>query len=249
MPNRIALVTGCSRGVGAALAAELLRRNWRVHGISRSAPPAELIEDGLVHLPLDLSDVDAVGEHFHASFANDLHLEAADQIALVNNAGVLAMAPTQGLDLRQMDAAFRVNVTVPAWLMGWFVQHTPEITRLDLVNLSSGAASSAYPGWLTYCTSKAALRMAGRVVAADVAEQLALSDRPIHVLDYAPGVVATEMQAEIRSAAPSSFPRSERFHDLYEQDQLADPSAPAGEIADLLERRNPPAYDERRLGS
>lgn len=248
MSNRIALVTGCSRGVGAAISEVLLERNWRVHGISRSAPSEALLEAGLRHHPLDLGDLAAVEEQFHPSFASDLGLSSGDQIALINNAGVLEMAPSQELDLGAMETAFRINVTVPAWLMGWFLQHTPEVTRLDLINLSSGAASSAYPGWLTYCTSKAALRMAGKCVAADVGEQLALSDRPIHVLDYAPGVVATTMQAEIRAADPSHFPRAERFHDLHANGDLSDPMEPALEIADLLERKSPPAYEERRLG-
>ncbi len=249
MTDRIALVTGCSRGVGAALVETLLDRGWRVHGLSRSGAPGSALAKGLVDHKLDLSDLEAVQRRFDDTFTAELGLANAGRVALVNNAGLLAMAPTQALDLATMDAALRANVTVPAWLMGWFVKETPAATRLDLVNLSSGAASNPYPGWLSYCTSKAALRMAGRNVAADVAEQPALVGRPIHVLDYAPGVVATGMQAEIRGADPAHFPRAARFHDLHDSGALATPEAPATEIADLLDRPAPPAYEERRLGT
>lgn len=249
MTDRIALVTGSSRGVGAATATALLERGWRVHGLSRGGPPEEALAAGLHHHRLDLTDLAAVRNQFTPDFGEELGLARADRVALINNAGLLAMAPTQALDLEEMDAALRANVTVPAWLMGWFVENTPAATRLDLVNLSSGAASNPYPGWLTYCTSKAALRMAGRNVASDVEEQPALTGRPIYVLDYAPGVVATGMQAEIRGANPDHFPRAARFHALHEDGQLSAPEAPATEIAELLERPNPPGYEERRLGS
>ncbi len=248
MQDRIALVTGCSRGVGAALADLLLRRGWRVHGLARGAADPDLMARGLQHQRLDLADLSALEACFDETFSGRLGLADARQVALVNNAGVLAMAPTQEIGLGQLDAALRINVTAPTWLMGWFVRHTPPATRLDLVNLSSGAASNPYPGWLAYCTGKAALRMAGRNVAADVEEQPALLGRPIHVLDYAPGVVATEMQAEIRAADPAHFPRADRFHALHDDGQLVDAAAPATEIADLLERRDPERYLEQRLG-
>ena len=179
-------VTGCSRGVGAALADSLLQRGWRVHGLARGDADAELVARGLQHHRLDLGDLAALEGCFDGTFAERLGLAEAHQVALVNNAGVLAMAPSQAVDLAQLDTAVRINVTAPTWLMGWFVRHTPPRARLDIVNLSSGAASNPYPGWLAYCTSKAALRMAGRNVAADVAEQPALLGRRIHVLDYAP---------------------------------------------------------------
>lgn len=249
MTDRIALVTGCSRGVGAALCNVLLDRGWRVHGVARGPAPSDLIQKGLVQHRIDLADLAELKGAFCDGLVGELGLSEARQVALVNNAGVLAMAPTQDLDLTELDAAIRANVTAPTWLMGWFVQHAPSSGRLDLVNLSSGAASSPYPGWLTYCTSKAALRMAGRAVAADVAEQPALKGRTIHVLDYAPGVVATEMQAEIRGANPATFPRRERFQALHAEGQLVAPTGPAIEMADLLDRQDPPAYDERRFGS
>ena len=64
---------------------------------------------------------------------------------------------------------------------------------------------------------------------------------------YAPHVVATPMQEEIRDADTDDFPRRQRFVELHERDQLVPPQGPAAEIADLLEADDLPAWSERRF--
>ncbi|MEM8712721.1 MAG: SDR family NAD(P)-dependent oxidoreductase, partial [Planctomycetota bacterium] len=94
MKDRIALVTGSSRGVGAATAELLASRGWRVHGISRSQPQshAHAAADNVQHHRVDLSDLTELERRFDDHFAEELGLASADQVALINNAGVLAMA-------------------------------------------------------------------------------------------------------------------------------------------------------------
>ena len=61
--TRLALVTGTSRGIGTAVALELLGRGWRVQGLARGEAPAELACEGYQHERLDLSDLSAL-EHW-----------------------------------------------------------------------------------------------------------------------------------------------------------------------------------------
>ncbi|MEZ6018310.1 MAG: SDR family NAD(P)-dependent oxidoreductase [Planctomycetota bacterium] len=244
MPD-IALVTGTSRGLGTAIAHALLSEGWRVHGVSRSQAPTALgSSERYVHHVQDLSEARGAEEWFEGSFVRAAG--APRRVALINNAGRLA--PLRGIHAthaREWVQNLTLNVAVPAWLMGACATQFPD-AALRIVNLSSGAATSAYPGWGAYCASKAALRMAGQVFAAEAEELPAHAGRDVRVVDYAPGVLATAMQAEIRAADPAHFPRRARFEALLEDGALADPSGPAREIVRLVEDGLRPRYEELR---
>jgi len=244
MPS-LALVTGTSRGLGTQIAHALLAEGWRVHGVARTQAPTSLAaSEGYVHHTQDLTDPRAVQEWFLGSF-----VRAAGRprrLALVNNAGRLA--PLRGVHAthaREWVDALALNVAAPAWLMGACAAEFPSVV-LRVINISSGAATSPYPGWGAYCASKAALRMAGRVFAAEIDELPALAGRDARVVDYAPGVLATAMQAEIRNADPAMFPRRARFEALLSAGELADPAGPAREVVRLIEDAGRPRYEELR---
>jgi benzil reductase ((S)-benzoin forming) len=244
MPD-IALVTGTSRGLGSAIAHALLAEGWHVHGVSRAqAPTALAASERYVHHVQDLSDARGAEEWFEGSF-----VRAAGQprrLALVNNAGRLApLRAMHATHVREWVQSLTLNVAVPAWLMGACVAHFQNAI-VRIVNLSSGAATSPYPGWGAYCTGKAALRMAGRVFATEVEELPSLAGRDVRVVDYAPGVLATAMQAEIRGADLAHFPRRARFEALHADGELIDPAGPAREIVRLVEDAGRPRHEELR---
>lgn len=244
MPD-IALVTGTSRGLGTAVAHAFLAEGWRVHGVARAqAPTALAASEGYVHHVQDLSDARGAEEWFEGSFVRAAG--APRRLALINNAGRLA--PLRGVHAthtREWVQALTLNVAVPAWLMGAVVHHFPgAIVRV--VNVSSGAAANAYPGWAAYCAGKAALRMAGKAFALEVDELPALAGRDVRIVDYAPGVIATAMQAEIRAADPAQFPRRARFEELFAKGELADPAGPAREVVRLVEEPGRPRFEELR---
>jgi NAD(P)-dependent dehydrogenase (short-subunit alcohol dehydrogenase family) len=246
---KFALVTGTSRGIGAALAGALLERGWRVTGCARGGPPAELAgADGYAHLAVDLTDREAVRAAFDPGAPELVGLETAERAAIVHNAAVVATAPVHALDLDEACDAFTLNVAVPLWLTGWFLRATGPKADVRVVEVSSGAATSAYPGWPVYCASKAALRMAGEVLAVEAREVPALEGRRVAVLSYAPGVVATAMQRDIRAASPSLFPRHQRFVEMHEQGRLVPPEAPAGDLAERLDAERWEPYVEARYG-
>lgn len=245
----IAIVTGTTRGVGRSLALDLLRRGWRVLGAARSEAPEDLSgTEGYRHTVLDLDDLGAVEAWARSGFGDPEGLRTAERIALVNNAGILApIGPLDGLRGQDLERAGRVNLWAPMLLIGGLLRLETEAC-LRIANLSSGAAKKGYPGWAAYCTTKAGLAMVGQVLEAEFKAFPHLEDRDIAVLSYAPGVVDTGMQAEIRSTPEAEFPMRPRFEALNEEGELVDPARPATELADLLESGSLPPLSEHRLG-
>lgn len=246
--QRFAFVTGTSRGIGQALAEQLLERGWSVVGAARGDAPASLQQAGYRHEQLDLADLEAVRSTLERVLART-DWASFESVALVNNAGLVAPvgAPDQ-LDLAELDASVRVNLSVPMWIAGRFLAAVPTSVPLRLVHLGSGAATSSYSGWSAYCASKAGLAMAARCLARDAEQMPHLAGRDLRVLDYAPGVVATEMQSTIRGVDESHFPNRARFVELHASGALVAPSGPATELADLLESADLPPYSARRFG-
>ena len=187
----LAIVTGSSRGLGLAIATKLHEKGFDVAGIARSDPsPAQ--KKCLSHCyKCDLSQPEQLETLFHSSLKKEL--KCRDRIVLVNNAGSLdPIGPTSlfGDDamgaVASLDATIRLNVTSPIWLSGAVLREADAEAAVRIINISSGAADNAYPGWNAYCSSKAALRMSGQVLAVDASEFDELKGRDVRVFDYAP---------------------------------------------------------------
>jgi NAD(P)-dependent dehydrogenase (short-subunit alcohol dehydrogenase family) len=102
--------------------------------------------------------------------------------------------------------------------------------RRELVQLSSGAARTAYPGWSSYGAAKAAVDQWVRSVGEEQQRR-----GGVRVLSIAPGVVATGMQELIRTTDERDLPNVARFHELHDQGQLEDPDDVAVRLWRLLD--------------
>ena len=163
----IAVVTGTSTGIGAAIARLLLARGWEVAGIARRNPGIE--DSRYRHLAADLQDAPAAAAAIESRFGELLGDPRWRRVGLVNNAAsAAATGPVQRLDAAELVRVYSVNVAIPLWLMGLVARRSPREAAIRIVNLSSGAAVRAAPGLAAYCSSKAALRMAGMVFGAEL---------------------------------------------------------------------------------
>src|SRR3954468_2927210 len=247
--GKLAVVTGTTSGIGLAVARQLLEGSWRVLGVARR--PGAIEHDAYEHARVDLHDIDALDTALAPRLKMLLAELALARIGLVNNAAEPAfLGPLAALDARRLPLVFATNVAAPIWLMGALVRLAPPPVPLRIVNVSSGAAVQAFPGLAAYGSSKAALRMAGMALAAELdgTADTAVRERDIAVLSYEPGIVDTPMQAMARSQPRDVLPSRDLFVRFEAERRLVSPDVPAREIVAFLESKRAPRFHEQRLG-
>jgi benzil reductase ((S)-benzoin forming) len=234
--ERLALVTGTSSGIGAAVAKELLEHGWQVIGVARRTP--KLDSANYKHLALDLTDVGKASASIEREVGARLAERAWRRVGLVNNAALAPAGRVQKIDAGELARAYAVNAVMPLWLMGFVLRRRPDGAQVRVVNISSGAAQRPFPGLATYCSTKAALRMAGMVVAAEVED--------VGVFSYEPGVVDTEMQRATRETPLEEFPWGTTFRQYHAEGRLVAPELPAADVVEFLESERSERFVESR---
>jgi NAD(P)-dependent dehydrogenase (short-subunit alcohol dehydrogenase family) len=226
--EQAAIVTGVSRGLGAALAADLLERGFRVVGIGRTGNSA-LRRDRYEFVQFDLSDTSRID----ATLAPPLEALRQRQLAsvcLVNNAGTVDAVGTLGrLAATEIASALAVNVAAPVALTNLFCRVFADagIPR-RVINVSSGAAQKALEGEAVYCVAKAGLEMLTQALAAEQ------DGRNFRAITVRPGVMDTDMQLFARSQPPDVLPSVELFKEFHRQGSLVAPALVASKIASRL---------------
>ena len=211
----LAVVTGASRGIGAGIAAAATADGSVVAVCNRSASNFER------QLTVDLSRPESWPE-FAMWFDTLVDEVAPARIVAVHNAATLTPIGFAGeVDAESYASNVLLNSAAPQ-VVGDAIIRTAlrAATPTVLVQLSSGAGKNPYPGWTSYCASKAAVDMWVRSVGLEQADR----DDLVRALSISPGVVATAMQAEIRNSDSDAFPNVERFQDLHDDGYLADPT-------------------------
>lgn len=224
-----AILTGHTRGIGASIAAELLSRRIPVLGLARkqNAELGTRHPDLLAQVALDLSDTDAVAGWL-AGEALRSYLKDCKSVLLINNAGIVQpIGPLALQDAAGIARAVALNVAAPLMLSSAVVAATPDAAERRILHVSSGAARTAYPGWSVYCATKAALDHHARAVVLDKTPSL-------KICSLAPGVIDTDMQAELRATTLERFPIRERFDAMKRDGALTSPEACAKRLVDYL---------------
>jgi len=188
LERRTAIVTGASRGIGAAIAHALDRAGARVVLVARDAAALDAVAGRLANDPVvlaaDLEDPDVPGRI--VADARD-RLGAID--VLVNNAAVGARVPTEQLDAALIDRLYAVNVRAPLLLIAALVPSMVERRSGSIISISSGSAVVGTPRRAAYAATKGAIDAATRSLAIE------LGPHGIRVNSVAPGVVDTAMWA------------------------------------------------------
>lgn len=188
-----AVITGHTRGLGAYLTADMLSRGVSVLGIARTKNSELQMQYGaaLNQVELDLSSLEEATQWIAgdtlARFLSDSHL-----VLLVNNAATVhPLGIANSHDTSLISRAVSLNVAVPLILAGAVMGCTAAASDRRILHLSSGAGRSTCPGLSIYGATKAALDHHARMVAQDNLTNL-------RICSLAPGVVDTNMQAEVR---------------------------------------------------
>jgi NAD(P)-dependent dehydrogenase (short-subunit alcohol dehydrogenase family) len=214
LANRIAVVTGASRGIGYATALALAKAGAHVVALARTVGGLEELDDAIKSfgatatlVPLDLKDyagIDRLGLALHERFGR---LDV-----LIGNAGILG--PLSPLDHVETRAWEEVMAVTANWRL---IRAMDRLLKLSdagrVVFVSSGIAALTLAYWGPYAVSKAALEALARTYAAETAST------KVRVNIFTPGPIRTRMRAQ---AFPGEDPMT-----------LEPPENPAEKIVDM----------------
>nr|WP_294528355.1 SDR family oxidoreductase [uncultured Rhodopila sp.] len=194
LAGKVIIVTGASRGIGAATAVACAKSSATVVLAARDGARAEAVAQSIGQAAsartCDVTDYAAV-----AALVEETRSRFGRLDALINNAGVIEpIASVAGGDPAAWARSIEINLVgayhaIRAVLPGMIAAGGGTI-----VNVSSGAALRPLEGWSAYCSGKAGLHMLTRAVALETAGQ------GIRVFGFSPGPTDTDMQEPVRAS-------------------------------------------------
>ncbi len=238
----LTILTGASRGMGAAIAEQLLQPGRTLLCISRGAHPhlaAQAAAAGATveQWPLDLAAPLPAAARLEA-WLLALDGEAFASATLINNAAAITrLGPLEDSDAAELSAALRVGLEAPLLLTAAFLRATQgwrarRLGGCKVLNISSGLGRHAMASQASYCAVKAGLDHFSRSVALDQAA----APHPARIVSLAPGVIDTDMQTQLRAGDPARFPDHARFMQLKAMGQLDSPAVAAAKVLAFLQR-------------
>jgi NAD(P)-dependent dehydrogenase (short-subunit alcohol dehydrogenase family) len=235
----VVIVTGASKGLGAAFVEQLLSPGRRVIGIARSAndalAAAAKTRDAWLDWYLqDLADADAT-DALAASICAGMPRDATRYV-LINNAALIEpVGSASTLAPAPVMAALAINLAAPMLFSARFLAATDDrdVDR-RILNISSGSGRRPMDGNGVYSATKAALDMFTRCMKAEQLERP--EGRRARVVSLAPGVIDTDMQVHARSQDPVRFPQTAYFAKMKADGVLASPADAARRILGYLMR-------------
>ncbi|MEO8383239.1 MAG: SDR family oxidoreductase [Acidobacteriota bacterium] len=199
--GNVAVVTGASSGIGAATAELLAEQGARVVVQARSGPRlralAERFGDRMLAVPGDVATLEDVERLFSAT---ESRFGPCD--VLVNNAGMIDVAPLVETTFEEWRRMFAVNVdaiylTCRRALPSMLERGAGAI--VNVASISGVPGPDKFPGWVSYCASK------GAVISLTEALAVEIKSRGVRVNCVSPGSVDTPMWAEASGGAPASM--------------------------------------------
>ncbi|MEO7654657.1 MAG: SDR family NAD(P)-dependent oxidoreductase [Sphingomicrobium sp.] len=190
--GRLALVTGASRGIGAATAEALASAGAHVILTARSGEALEAVEERIhaaggnaTIAPMDLTDGDSIGKLAVAAGERWNKLD----ILVLNAAMLGALTPVQDIDAKEFARLVSLNLLAPQALIAAFDPLLRKSEKADVVALTSSVGAEPRAFWGAYGSSKAALE----ILLGAYADETAFTGKiRVHIVD--PGATRTRMR-------------------------------------------------------
>ncbi len=234
------IITGASKGLGEGIALALLHENHHILYIARSESPklksmAAAKDCQLDFFSFDLSKTQDLPALTKKVFER-VDTRNSTGIYLINNAGIIQpVGRAETNDSSEVDLHMRINLIAPMILSAEFIaSFRNAAVQKRIMNISSGAASTPYYGWSSYCTGKAGMEMYSRCLAIEQED----TKFPVEVMAVAPGIIDTDMQTTIRAVTEEQFIHKKMFIELKESGQLVPPTLAGKKLAALLLSNN-----------
>ncbi|MEE3317886.1 MAG: SDR family oxidoreductase [Pseudomonadota bacterium] len=193
LTDKVVVITGASRGIGAAAAVEMAKSGGKVALLARNRDAIDQIAAGIgdaaIAVACDVADADQVTAAFDQVVS---HFGQIDVV--INNAGIIdPIARLGDADADAWGNLIDVNLKGAFYGVQAALRHMP--TGGTIITVSSGAASNPIAGWSAYCASKAGAAMLTRCL------DLEYRDAGIRAFGLSPGTVATQMQKDIKASS------------------------------------------------
>lgn len=193
LTDKVVVITGASRGIGAAAAVEMAKSGAKVALLARNKDAIDQIAAGIgdaaIAVACDVADADQVTAAFDQVVS---HFGQIDVV--INNAGIIdPIARLGDADADAWGNLIDVNLKGAFYGVQAALRHMP--TGGTIITVSSGAASNPIAGWSAYCASKAGAAMLTRCL------DLEYRDAGIRAFGLSPGTVATQMQKDIKASS------------------------------------------------
>lgn len=229
----LVVVTGASRGLGFAIARQLLLRpDTELLAIARR-PNEELAGAALTQWSLDLAHPLEAAARLEAWLGERDGAACASATLINNAASITPPGPVDDIDAKELSSALRVGLEAPILLTAAFLRATREWPAVRRVlNISSGLGRRPMAATAPYCAVKAGLDHFSRAVALDEA----LQRNGAKIVSLAPGIIDTDMQVQLRNADAAKFPDQDTFVGFKTGGLLASPEAAAAKVLAYLAR-------------
>jgi benzil reductase ((S)-benzoin forming) len=232
----LTIITGASRGMGLAMARQLLKPGDTVLCISRTAQTtldqqAKVTGTTLLQWTHDLADGAPLSARLVAWLGE---MASTAWASLINNAGMIPrIGPLSDSDPVDLARALRVGLEAPMQLTAAFLRATEGWPgQRKVLNISSGLGRRAMASQAGYCAAKAGMDHFTRCVALEEA----LKPQGAKLCSLAPGVIDTDMQVQLRAADRSAFPDQDSFLNLKASRSLTSPDEAATRLLAYLAR-------------
>lgn len=215
LKGQVALVTGASRGIGAAIADKLASDGARVFGTATTDSGAETINarniDGLTGLVLNVNDVDAI-----ASVLAEISTQASAPTILINNAGVTRDQLLMRMSEDDWETVMDTNLRSVYRLSKACLRGMMKARQGRIISISSVVGSMGNAGQANYAAAKAGMMGFTRSLAREV------GSRGITVNVVAPGFIDTDMTRELNEAQREVMLRDIPLNRLGEAREIAE---------------------------
>jgi NADP-dependent 3-hydroxy acid dehydrogenase YdfG len=152
LTNKIAVVTGVSKGLGHKIVIKLLEKGVKVAGWGRNHP--DLYHDNFLFIPCDVSTEDSVEEAYRATvekFGEDIRI-------VVNNAGYGTSSPIEEMESEAWEQIFKTNVHGIFYVCKRLIPNMKQQEEGHIINISSIAGLNGLANFSAYCGTKHAVR-------------------------------------------------------------------------------------------
>ncbi len=245
MSTKIALITGCSSGIGHELVKQLLQQEWVVYAGARRVQAQKSLEtENLIHVQLDVNDPT------HISSAMELIEKQQGRLdLLVNNAGYGAMGPLVEMPMEEVRRQFDTNVFAPLELIQAALPLMRKSPQARVVNIGSVSGIMVTPFSGAYCATKAALH------ALSDALRIELEPFGIKVVTIQPGAIASEFANNAEKNLATTLPQESIYSPIrsfIEKRARASKQNPTptakfvAEVVRVIQQPHPPAI--KRIG-